>query len=282
MNIKNALSYLFVWADQIISFGQKRDGLVLNYHSVSSDKTIIDITKKEFAKQIKYLSGHYSFVSLDEINNSSNRLSRSQKPRIALTFDDGYLDNLKTVTPILKKNKIPATFFVLSRPENVNRFELANNKPLMTRKHIRKLSFEGFEIGCHTATHADLSKISKSQLIDEIVTAKKELEEVIRKPVRFFAYPKGVYTKESAVICRKAGYAKAFTTDNTNTVFANLETMLTPRIGVDRTLNLMRFKAKLTRFSHPYLVLKFNLFNLKNKVTRNVAQTVTGAEIAFQ
>lgn len=39
-------------------------------------------------------------------------------PGVALTFDDGYFDNLETVAPMLLERRLPATFFVTAYPRD--------------------------------------------------------------------------------------------------------------------------------------------------------------------
>jgi peptidoglycan/xylan/chitin deacetylase (PgdA/CDA1 family) len=51
----------------------------------------------------------------------------------------------------------------------------------------------GIEIGAHTRTHADLGRIhDEQQLHDEVVVCGEELQAVIGKPVRYFAFPYGL------------------------------------------------------------------------------------------
>ena len=81
---------------------------VLNYHSVGSNalqdkKGYFSISSKLFREQIKFLSTNYyeNLISLENIKIPNNKLS------IGITFDDGYLDNLKVAAPILLKYSIP-------------------------------------------------------------------------------------------------------------------------------------------------------------------------------
>ena len=46
-------------------------------------------------------------------------------------------------------------------------------------------------IGSHSKTHPLLSQCSNEDLNVEIVRSKKYLESLIKRPVRFFAYPSG-------------------------------------------------------------------------------------------
>jgi peptidoglycan/xylan/chitin deacetylase (PgdA/CDA1 family) len=66
--------------------------------------------------------------------------------------------------------------------------------PTNTLESLRALDMAGVEIAAHTRTHADLGKIHDEEtLVDEVLTAAKELEAAIGRKVRYFAFPFGQY-----------------------------------------------------------------------------------------
>lgn len=56
----------------------------------------------------------FQFVTIDEIVNMAIAGEKSAKPLICFTLDDGYLDQLTVLTPILLKYNAKPTIFVLS------------------------------------------------------------------------------------------------------------------------------------------------------------------------
>ncbi|MET0606874.1 MAG: polysaccharide deacetylase family protein [Beijerinckiaceae bacterium] len=69
-------------------------------------------------------------------------------------------------------------------------------------------------IGAHTRTHPMLATVSLERARGEIVAAKAELETLIGKPVRHFAYPIGDARNAGPrefLLAREAGYASALT-----------------------------------------------------------------------
>ncbi len=71
---------------------------------------------EEFDKYIGYLSSTYEIVPVEFLFSKDNLSTRpKRKKRIALTFDDGYLNNLTTALPILEKYNAPASFYIISR-----------------------------------------------------------------------------------------------------------------------------------------------------------------------
>ena len=67
------------------------------------------ISKVFFEEFIKYITTHYNVISLDDFY-----LKKFKKDtlNIAITFDDGYLNNYKYAVPILEKYKVPACFYI--------------------------------------------------------------------------------------------------------------------------------------------------------------------------
>ena len=231
---------------------------ILAYHTVSSDGTEVDITASVFTAQLTYLADHFDIVDLAtavDYARGDNALSR---PTVALTFDDGYADMLDPILPLLSSRGFPATVFVLSDPENADREELENQKPLLDRAGINQLRAHGWSIGCHTATHADLTAPS-ADIQGEIGIAGKQLAGITGVPAEFFAYPKGHYNKSSVATVAAAGYVAAFTTE-TRPLRPGDDLYRLPRIGIDRTHSPEQFKAFFTRWGRLYLMLKRLLF----------------------
>src|SRR5918993_3497714 len=85
---------------------------VLVYHSISSPPEPmlgdIDISPARFAQQLEWLARTRRVVRLDEtLNHAPSRA-------IAITFDDGYRDNLTVALPLLEKFNLPMTLFVVA------------------------------------------------------------------------------------------------------------------------------------------------------------------------
>jgi len=117
-----------------------------------------------------------------------------------LSFDDGGWQD-EYIANVLRECGISATFYLCSK--------------LIDRLHfyrfdsgIREL-YEGFEIGCHSATHPDFRKLPSAQWRDEIGDARKALSDFFGQPVECFAWPFGAVHPRAYRMLRDSGFIAA-------------------------------------------------------------------------
>lgn len=94
--------------------------LILMYHRVITDPAAdpfslgMCVQQKHFAQQMAWLASHAHVLSLrdavERMLDNAPLPSRS----VAITFDDGYADNLTVAAPILRQYGLPATFYVVT------------------------------------------------------------------------------------------------------------------------------------------------------------------------
>ena len=89
-------------------------------------------------------------------------------------------------------------------------------RQMLTREMVVNLARAGVEIGGHTVTHPILANLDDASARKEIKENKEELEAIIGKPVRLFAYPNGKtgidFDERHVRMVKEAGYMAAFTT----------------------------------------------------------------------
>jgi peptidoglycan/xylan/chitin deacetylase (PgdA/CDA1 family) len=85
--------------------------VVLMYHGVPLRRTH-GVDAKVFEQHLEFLQQHFEIVRPELARQSP---LRKGKPRLAITFDDGFQNQAEVVAPILRRRQIPAAFFVSSR-----------------------------------------------------------------------------------------------------------------------------------------------------------------------
>jgi peptidoglycan/xylan/chitin deacetylase (PgdA/CDA1 family) len=172
------------------------------------------VDPQRFRMQVRALRRRgYRFVRLSEL---AEHLEGGDLPdrTCALTFDDGTLDNLQVVAPLLAEFDVPATFFVCPGLLGTPHFSFpdAAGVRLMKADELERLaSSPHAEIGSHTSTHADLSLASEDDAFEEMAGSRGALQELLQLPIDSFAYPKCGYSPACPDAARRAGYSVAVT-----------------------------------------------------------------------
>lgn len=110
-----------------------------------------------------------------------------EKPRIAITFDDG---PNATYTPKLldglKERGVKATFFLIG--QNI---EKGNNNEI-----VKRMYEEGHLIGNHTYHHVEITKVSNEEAYQEIMKTNEVITDITGEEVQFMRPPFGLWQKE--------------------------------------------------------------------------------------
>ena len=178
---------------------------VLLYHSVSEhdaigSEGIFCIKTDLFESHMITLSKmpEFDFVTIQEGFSSIGRFG------VAVSFDDGYKDNLYNVVPLMERYSIPFTVFVTA--SNINK----NCSIYLTPSELRELSsFPFVTIGSHGLTHNRLTECDSDMLRNELVSSRHLLEDITGNAVTTLAYPHGAVDKRVKDAAEKAGYLLA-------------------------------------------------------------------------
>lgn len=181
---------------------------ILVYHRVENKLVLGSTwtTEKRFRKQIEYLhKSGYKCVDLEK------KTSNSEAGEYALTFDDALLCLYKHAVPVLREYSIPAMFFVVSNfIGKISEWDVYK-QPHMGKAELSELLSNGFEIGSHTATHPDLTRLSPRDIKRELITSKKSLEDMFGVEINYLSYPFGRFNSTVQQIAGECGYKGALT-----------------------------------------------------------------------
>lgn len=190
---------------------------ILTYHQIAvttykEDPLRLAIPPQRFEAQMKYLFKRgFVTMTLDELIGMVKGINRACGRRIVITFDDGYLDNYTNAFPILKKYGYSATIFLVSSfIGKMDSWRIESQTRLMDWSHVREMSRYGICFQSHTATHLDLTTLADDVVSEELIEARKKIEDVLGIPVKHLAYPYGRYNKRVMRLTNDAGYASAY------------------------------------------------------------------------
>lgn len=161
--------------------------------------------------------------------STSEALKFDARPKAAITFDDGCESDLLYAAPLLREAGYNATFYVVAG--------WIGRRGFLSASQIREFSASGFEIGCHSMSHAYLTDLTRDELQHEIKDAKMALEQITGKPVEHFSCPGGRWNRQVARIAHEAGYCSVATsTPRYNS--PGTDVLCLGRVGILRTMGL--------------------------------------------
>lgn len=122
-----------------------------------------------------------------EILDASGEISSGERPKIALTFDDGpNAVHTPALLDGLKERDVKATFFLIGK-----NIEAGNNAEIVKRELE-----EGHLIGNHTYSHVEITRVSDETAYQEIKKTNDLITEITGKPVEYMRPPFGLWQKD--------------------------------------------------------------------------------------
>lgn len=203
---------------------------VLTYHRVHTMPAVgqpdLIVDPATFTAQLRALhaSGYHTIHQWQLFDALYKGTSLPPKP-VIISVDDGYVDDVNTILPDLRRLHMVATFFVITGRTAEPGF--------LDAAQIRELDWAGMDVGDHTAHHVDLAELTGAQLRSETAGSRQALQSILGHPVYFFAYPFGAYDAAAVSAVRAAGFTLAYTTAG-GTTESTAAPLTMPRIHVGR------------------------------------------------
>ena len=158
---------------------------------------------------------------------------------VAISFDDGYRDNLEVAAPILQGLRFPFTVFVTTD------YVRSGKAPFLNADALRRLAdVPGATIGAHGATHVPLTRCDDRTLREELIGSKQYLEDVIGRRVNALAYPHGAVDARVRDMAERAGF-EVGATSRFDINGEDRDPLLLARTSILRTDDLRAFRQKL-------------------------------------
>lgn len=183
--------------------------VVLMYHKIDNPehpKDTFAVSLDSFEQQMAFLKkGGYRVVSVDELCALIKQGKRLPRNLVAITFDDGYKDNLEAAK-VLEKYDLPATIYIVLHL--IDQPGYLTSEDLLWIKENTPVTF-----GSHTLNHAYLPELTREEVFAEVVGSKIKAKEQYGLDLTTFTYPVGGFRPYGIEAVKHAGYACAFTTN---------------------------------------------------------------------
>jgi peptidoglycan/xylan/chitin deacetylase (PgdA/CDA1 family) len=170
---------------------------VLTYHAIDTRVSVVSTPPGEFRGQMEALAQHgLRGVSLAQAFACLERDGHFPPDSVVLTFDDGYLSVISEGLPVLAARGFTATVFLVSglvglRAAAARARNADFDRDLLDWRQAAELLQAGFEIGSHTVSHPDLTRLAPTERERELAAARTQLEQGLQTPVQSLAYPYG-------------------------------------------------------------------------------------------
>ena len=135
---------------------------------------------------------------------------------VALTFDDGYEDNVSVALPILERFGFRATFFLatvlIGTGKVIDRYRgCCAEDTMMDWGQARDLRARGHTIGAHGRRHLELDTLAPSDLRDEVEGSARDVEREVGARPGLFCYPRGSVNARVRRAVAESGFEGACT-----------------------------------------------------------------------
>jgi peptidoglycan/xylan/chitin deacetylase (PgdA/CDA1 family) len=154
-----------------------------------------------------------TLMDLEDLSDCIGGIRPWPSRGVVVTLDDGYRCTHEVALPILERNGVPATVFVVAGRVG-KRNDWVHTKKLPQREllgwdDLREMRIRGISLGSHTLTHPRLPELSSGELSRELEESRKVLEDGLGHPVTHFAYPFGQFNESVRSATERAGYRTA-------------------------------------------------------------------------
>ena len=188
----------------------KKEVPILCYHSIKELKAgdgemtkTYTVSPANFAQQMKALSdaGYHSILPNQLYDYLVYDAPLPSNP-VMITFDDTRGEQFSIGAAEMKKYGFKGVFFVMT---------VSIGRPnYLSKEQIKSLSDSGNVVAAHTWDHHMVTKYTGEDWNTQLVKPKTKLEEIIGKPVTYFAYPFGLWNKAAIPELKKSEYQMAY------------------------------------------------------------------------
>jgi peptidoglycan/xylan/chitin deacetylase (PgdA/CDA1 family) len=203
---------------------------ILMYHVLadpdgSAPNHELYVSPDDFRAQVRWLHARgYRAITLRTLQRHWDEGTPLPRRAVVLSFDDGFRSHVRVALPALREHGWSGVL-------NLAVSHLEPHGDLRSAA-VRRMLRAGWELGSHTLTHPDLTKLGDQQLEREVRGSRTALRDRFAVDVDVFCYPSGRYDARVVAAVRDAGYLGATTTRHG--LARRYERFTLARVRVDR------------------------------------------------
>lgn len=174
---------------------------ILLYHRIGISPTNNQyyLSPDKFEAQMKLLHDwEYTVIPIELLVKAIQEGAELPPRPVIITFDDGDVSVYTAAFPIMQKYGLTGVTYIVGNYMGTDGY--------MTPEQIKELVAAGWEVGSHSRSHRDLTRLEPAVQRMEIVEARKVLQEATGSPVLTFAYPFGLMNSAVGDYAHFAGY----------------------------------------------------------------------------
>ena len=183
---------------------------ILCYHHIRDwDEDVTEADKPYvvppalFAAQMDFLDEHgYHPISPDQLVDYLKGGRALPDRPVIITFDDDDSTQWTNAVPVLQKHHFTATFFIMTVALDKDYY--------LTSEQVQALDRMGMTIGAHTWDHHRVTKYTDADWQTQITEPTAQLAKLTGHPIKYFAYPYGLWNTTAIAHLKQAGFIAAF------------------------------------------------------------------------
>jgi peptidoglycan/xylan/chitin deacetylase (PgdA/CDA1 family) len=163
------------------------------------------VDRRQFTAQVRALhAAGFHAVTLGQVRRAWRGGPPLPARPVVLTFDDGFAEQDRVARPLLAGRRWPGVLNL-----QLNRLGVPGG---LSRAAVRRMVAAGWEVGDHSTTHPDLTRVGAARLRAEVAGSRAAFARELGLTPAFFCYPYGRADGRVRRAVKAAGFLGATTT----------------------------------------------------------------------